>query len=162
MTRYLLRILNDDPITVELVGYSDSDWAGDPASRMCGDEQRNGGVLRDVIDGGRTATLEDDSGALWIQSEHDAFLRHGGCARYCAESWIGEAQGTRGENSVVARGCSRERATGQVDCFEGKQGGLGNESIAGSVAEHVAKGMWKCGPRRTVESNSGGRERIGP
>ena len=28
-----LKILNDDPITVELVGYSDSDWAGDPASR---------------------------------------------------------------------------------------------------------------------------------
>ena len=24
---------NDDPITVELVGYSDSDWAGDPSSR---------------------------------------------------------------------------------------------------------------------------------
>ena len=39
VTRYLLgtqnayvmlRIQNDDPITVELVGYSDSDWAGDP------------------------------------------------------------------------------------------------------------------------------------
>ena len=28
-----LRIQNDDPITVELVGYSDSDWAGDPSSR---------------------------------------------------------------------------------------------------------------------------------
>ena len=42
VTRYLLgtqnayvklRIQNDDPITVELVGYSDSDWAGDPSSR---------------------------------------------------------------------------------------------------------------------------------
>ena len=42
VTRYLLgtqnayvklRIWNDDPITVELVGYSDSDWAGDPSSR---------------------------------------------------------------------------------------------------------------------------------
>ena len=42
VTRYLLgtqdayvklRIQNDDLITVELVGYSDSDWAGDPSSR---------------------------------------------------------------------------------------------------------------------------------
>ena len=42
VTRYLqgtqdayvkLRIQSDDPITVELVGYSDSDWAGDPSSR---------------------------------------------------------------------------------------------------------------------------------
>ena len=81
VTRYLLgtqnafvklRIQNDDPITVELVGYSDSDWAGDPSSRksqssahveadgcpltsffskteLCGDEQRNGRVLRDML-----------------------------------------------------------------------------------------------------------------
>ena len=42
VTRYLLvtrdayvklRIMSDDPITVELVGFSDSDWAGDPVSR---------------------------------------------------------------------------------------------------------------------------------
>ena len=42
VTRYLLgtqnayvklRIQNDDPITVGFVGYSDSDWAGDPSSR---------------------------------------------------------------------------------------------------------------------------------
>ena len=42
VTRYMLgtrdayvklKILNDDTITVELVGYSDSDWAGDQASR---------------------------------------------------------------------------------------------------------------------------------
>ena len=42
VTRYLLgtqnayvklRIQNDDPITVGLVGYSDSDWAGDSSSR---------------------------------------------------------------------------------------------------------------------------------
>ena len=42
LTRYLLetqnayvklRIQNDDTITVKLVGYSDSDWAGDPSSR---------------------------------------------------------------------------------------------------------------------------------
>ena len=42
VTRYLLekqdayvklRIQSADPVTVELVGYSDSDWAGDPSSR---------------------------------------------------------------------------------------------------------------------------------
>ena len=57
-----------------------------------------------------------------IQSEHDPFLRLSGCARHCAESWIGEGQGTGSENVMVARRCSRERATDQVDCFEGKQG----------------------------------------
>ena len=98
VTRYLLgtqnahvklRIQNDDPITVELVGYSDSDWAGDPSSRksqssghveadgcpqLCGDEQRNGRAPRDVLDCGGTVTLENDSEALWIQSEHDPLL----------------------------------------------------------------------------------------
>ena len=62
-----LRVQNDDSITVELVGYSDSDWAG-------------------------------------------------------AESWIGKSQGTGSENVMVARGCSRERATSQVHCFESKRG----------------------------------------
>ena len=122
VTRYLLgtqnayvklRIWNDDPITVELVGYSDSDWAGDPSSRksqssghvesdgcpltsfsskteLCGDEQRNGRVLRDVLDCGGTVILQNDSGALWIQSEHDTLLRLSGCAGCCAESWIWE------------------------------------------------------------------------
>ena len=28
-----LRIQSADPVTVELVGYSDSDWVGDPSSR---------------------------------------------------------------------------------------------------------------------------------
>ena len=106
-----LRIQSDDPITVELVGYSDSDWAGDPSSRksqssghveadgwptdvlfskteLCGNEQRDGRVLRDVLDCGGTVTLENDSGALWIQSERDPLLRLSGCARHCAESWI--------------------------------------------------------------------------
>ena len=78
------------------------------------------------------------------------------------ESWIRETQGAGGEDSVVARGCSRERATGQVDCFEGKQGGLGNESIACGEVEHLAESMWNCDTRRTVESYCGGRERIGP
>ena len=35
---------------------------------------------------------------------------------------LGKAQTAGGENAMVARGCSRERATDQVDCFEGKQG----------------------------------------
>ena len=64
-----LRIQSADPVMVELVGYPDSDWAGDPSSRksqssghgmsthiifsktkLCGDEQWNGGVPRDVLD----------------------------------------------------------------------------------------------------------------
>ena len=78
-------------------------------TKLCGDEQRNGGVPRDVLDCGGTAALENDSGALWIQSEHDPFLRLSGCAAYCAENWTGEGQGTGSENVMVARGCSRER-----------------------------------------------------
>ena len=39
-----LRIQNDDPITVELVGYSDSDGAGDPSSR---ESQSSGHVEAD-------------------------------------------------------------------------------------------------------------------
>ena len=77
-------------------------------TKLCGDEQRNGGVPRDVLDCGGTAALENDSGALWIQSEHDPFLRLSGCAAYCAENWTGEGQGTGSENVMVARGCSRE------------------------------------------------------
>ena len=50
-------------------------------TELCGDEQRNGTVQRDVLDCGGTVALENDSGALWIQSEHDPLLRLSGCER---------------------------------------------------------------------------------
>ena len=57
------------------------------------------------------------------------------------------------KNVMVARG-SRERAADQVDCFEGKQGQLRNESVAGGEAEHVAESTWYCGTWRIVETYS--------
>ena len=78
---------------------------------LCGHEQRNGGVPCDVLDCGGTVTLENDSVTFRIQCQHHPFLRLGGCAGHCAESWIGEGQGTGSENAMVARGCSREEAT---------------------------------------------------
>ena len=72
------------------------------------------------LDCGGTVLLQNDSGALWIQSEHDLSLRLSGCAGCCAESWIGKSQGIGTEIVVVASGCSRERTADQIDCFEGK------------------------------------------
>ena len=118
VTRYLLgthnayvklRTQNDDPITVELVGYSDSDWADDPSSRK---SQSSGHLEADgcpltsfsrrqscvATSSGMAeyytvaVTLENDPGALWIQSEHDPSLRLSGCTRHCAESWIGNVK----------------------------------------------------------------------
>ena len=102
VTRYLLgtqdafvklRIQSADPITVELVGYLDSDWAGDLSSRKsqsCGHVEAdgcplksfsrrqscvatssNGGVRRDVMYCRGTAALAIVSGTLRIQIEHD-------------------------------------------------------------------------------------------
>ena len=86
VTRYLLgaqgscvnlRIQSADPVSLELVGYSDSDWAGDPSSRrsmwkltktkLCGDEQRNGGVLRNVLDCPRTAAFWNTLDSEWTR-----------------------------------------------------------------------------------------------
>ena len=126
VTRYLLgtqnahvklRIQNDDP---SRKSHSSGHVEADGCPELCGDEQRKGRVLRDVLDCGKTVALENDTGALWIQSEDDPLLRLSGWARQCAESWIGESQGTGSENVMVARGCSRERAADQVDCFEGE------------------------------------------
>ena len=131
-----LRIQNDDPITVELVGYSDSDWAGDPSSRK---SQSSGHVEADGCPltscSRRQNCVATSSGMaeyyamcstaeellnlrtilehFGIQSEQDQLLRLSGCARHCPESWIGECRGAGGENVMVARGCSRERATDQ-------------------------------------------------
>ena len=120
VTRYLLRaqdahvklrIQSADPVTEELAGYSDSDWAGDPSSRksqrsghveadgcpltsfsrffskitLCGNEQRNGRVLRNLLDCLGTAALAVDSGAFRIQSEHDLFFCDSVSARGIAQ-----------------------------------------------------------------------------
>ena len=53
-----LRIQSAGPVTVDLVGYSDSDWPGDPSSR-----KSQGSV-----------TVAIDSGTLWTQREHDFFF----------------------------------------------------------------------------------------
>ena len=134
---YVKLRIQDDPFTVERVGYSGGGWAGKKVTEqwtcgsrrlptdvffskteLCGDGQRNGRVLRDVLDCGGTVTLENDSGTLWIQSEHELVLRFCCCARHCAPCQTGESQGAGGEKVVVARGCSRERAKDQIDCFE--------------------------------------------
>ena len=67
---------------------------------------------------------------------------------------LGKVKALAVKNLMVARGGSRERAADQVDCFEGKQGRLRNESVAGGEAEHVAGSMWYCGTRRIVETYS--------
>ena len=75
--------------------------------------------------------LVNGSGTLWIQSEHDTLLRHSVAARGITQrsrlvkdkavAARGIAQ-RAGLDVTVARGCSRERATDQVDYLEGKQG----------------------------------------
>ena len=152
VTRYLLgtqivhvklRIQNDDPITVELVGYSDSDWAGDPSSRK---SQSSGHVEADgcpLTSFSRRQSCVATSGmaeycAMCSTAEEllhmRTILEHFGfrvnttlycdsvAARGIAQRVeFGESQGVGGEMVMVARGCSRERATDQFDCFEGKQ-----------------------------------------
>ena len=90
-------------------------------TKLCGDEQRNGGVVCDMLDCGRTITLENDYGNFRIQCQHHPFLRLSGCAKHCAESWAGESQSTGSENAMVSRRCSREKATNKSNRMLRKQ-----------------------------------------
>ena len=90
-----LRAQSGDPVLVQLVGYSDSDWAGDSSSRKsqsCGHVGADGRSLTsfsrrqscaatssgrvpcDVVDCGGAVAFESSTGTLQVQSEHDSFL----------------------------------------------------------------------------------------
>ena len=138
VTRYLLgtqdayvklRIQSADPVTVELVGYSDSDWAGDPSSRK---SQSSGPMEADGCPmtsfSRRQSCVATSSGmaAYYAMCSTAEELLH---LRSILEHFGFRVNTTLLCDSVPARGtaqCAGLRATGQVDLFEGEQGRPGD------------------------------------
>ena len=184
VTRYLLgtqnayvklRIQSGDPITVELAGYSDSDWAGDPSSSK---SESNGHVEADgcpLTSFSRRQTCVATSSSL---AEYHAMcstaaeLLH---LRTILEHFGFTVNTTLYCDSVAARGIAQRAGLGKVKAlavktlwlqevvrergpqikstaWKGKKAALGTKGVAGGEAEHVAGSMWYCGTRRIVET----------
>ena len=79
-----------------------------------------------MLDCGGTVTHENDSGALWIQSEHDPLLRLSGKARHCTESWIWEVKALA-VKTLWLQEVVRER--GPQSTSKGNKADLGTEVL---------------------------------
>ena len=62
-------------------------------AKLCGNEQRNGRVLCNVLDCGGAVTLENESAIFLIQCRHHPFLRLSGCGGIAQRAGLGKVKG---------------------------------------------------------------------